>query len=361
MKDVELHIVLGGVAISPRFVSSRFNLKEILKKEGHKNIHEVHINMEGDDLVVKAKTVGIGIIEFSSIFYYIKPDLVVVRGDRFEMLAAAVAAANMNITLAHIEGGDVSGTIDESIRHSITKLSHYHFATNEKSKERIIRMGENKERTFNFGSPDVEVVKKISKSILPVKKVKLEKVGSGSEFDENKNFLMVMYHPVTSELDLISKNVRNLIEVIHEMGVQTLWFWPNYDAGAEKISHELRKFKDMTEDHKIKFLRYLPPHEFLSLLSKTKCFIGNSSSGIKECSYLGIPVVDIGSRQNGRLKPKNVINCGNEKQEIKEAIEKQIKKGRCESLNIYDCDGTSKKICKVLASCNLIVQKKFED
>ena len=360
-KDVKLHIILGGVAILPRYVSKYFNVKEILEKEGHKNIYDIYFNVEGDTHVVKAKTTGMGVIEFASIFNILKPDLVVVRGDRFEMLSAAVAAANMNITLAHIEGGDISGTIDESIRHAITKLSHYHFTTNEDSKKRVIRMGENIRRVFNFGSPDLEVVEKISKKKLSIKEINLSKFGSGAEFDQDGNFLMVMYHPITSETEMMAENTRNLLEAIYELGIQTLWFWPNFDVGAEKISHELRSFREVTKDHKIRFLRYLPPKEFLSLLIKTKCLVGNSSSGIKECSYLGIPVVNVSSRQNGRLKPKNVVSCGNKKSEIVSAMRKQIKRGNYKPCKIYCGKDTSKKISEVLSNCKLVIQKRFED
>lgn len=360
-KDVDLYIILGGIAISPHYTSTHFNVKEILKKEGHKNIFELYFNMEGDNHVVKTKTIGTGIIEFSSIFNIINPDLVVVRGDRFEMLSAAVAAANMNITLAHIEGGDISGTIDESIRHAITKLSHYHFTTNGDSKKRVIKMGEAKSRVFNFGSPDIEVVRNVSEKPIFSRKLDMTRVGSGANFNQENDFLMVMYHPVTSETEAIAENTKNLLEAINELKVQALWFWPNFDAGAEKISHEIRSFKERMKDIKIRFLRYLPPREFLSLLSKTRCLIGNSSSGIKECSYMGIPVVNIGNRQNGRLKPENVIDCGNNKSEIIKSIKKQLEKGRYKPSKIYHYNNTSKEISNVLANCDLIIQKKFED
>lgn len=359
--DVELHIVLGGAVISSRYNSAHFNVKEILQKEGHENIYELYFNIDGDDHIIKAKTVGIGILEFATVLNIIRPDLVVVRGDRFEMLAATVAAANMNITLAHIEGGDLSGTIDESIRHSITKLAHYHFATNEDSRKRVIRMGEHKDRVFNFGSPELEVLDKVSKNILSTEEVNIAKFGSGVDFDPKQDFLMVMYHPVTSETEHLAEHTRNLLDVIHESGLQTLWFWPNFDAGAEKISHELRSFREKTKDNKIRFLRYLPPQEFLSLLSKTKCLVGNSSSGIKECSYLGIPVVNVGSRQHKRLRAENVLDCGHGKEEILAAIKKQLAVGRYQSAHDYFVDHTSENISKILASCELITQKRFED
>jgi len=359
--DVDLHLILGNTVTFSKYASSHFNVKEILKKRGYQNVHEISFSVEGDKHVVKAKTIGLGILEFSSLFDYLKPDLVIVRGDRFEVLAAAIVAANMNITLAHIEGGDISGTIDESIRHAITKLAHYHFATNKMAEKRIIRMGENKEKTFNFGSPDIEVVKEISNNILSVKEVNVLKLGSGSDFDPSQDFLMVMYHPITSETGDAIRNINNLLDVIHSMNLQTLWFWPNTDAGSEQISHKLRQFKDSVKNHKIRFLRYLPPNEFLSLLSETKCLIGNSSAGIKECSYLGIPVVDIGNRQNGRLKPQNVLSSGNGKEELSDTIKRQLEHGKYKIDKTYYVDNTSKKISDIVATCELVKQKKFID
>jgi len=359
--NIELHIILGGMVISPRYISSHFNVRDILVREGYKNIHEVYIDLEGDNHVVKTKTIGLGVLEFASLFNSLKPDLVVVRGDRFEMLAAAVAAANMNITLAHIEGGDITGTIDESIRHAITKLAHYHFTTNRYSRKRVIRMGEDENMVFDFGSPDIEIVKKLSGRMVPPKSLNLAKVGSGMSFDLTSDFLMVMYHPVTSETEKLSKHTKNLLEAVHDIGMQILWFWPNFDAGAEKISHEMRSFREKTKNLKIRFLRYLPPAEFIFLLNKTKCLVGNSSSGVKECSYLGIPVVNVGTRQRGRLKAKNVLNCGDTKLEILNAIKRQLKKDRYGTSHIYFSHNTSKKIANVLSSCNLTIQKYFKD
>ena len=360
-RDVDLHVVLGGIVLSSKYSSHSFNVKKILEEEGYTNIHEVHFNLDGDKQVIKAKTVGLGIVEFSSIFNEINPDLVVIRGDRFEVLAAAVAAAHMNIPIAHIEGGDLSGTLDESIRHAITKLSHIHFTTNTDAYNRVLRMGERQEYVFNFGSPDVEVIKKILKNKINKNSIKLDEFGSGFDVNINKDFVIIMYHPVNSETENLSENTKNILQAVNDLGIQTIWFWPNFDAGAELISHELRIFKDEVSGHKIKFLRYLHPKEFSILLNKSKCLIGNSSAGIKECSFLGVPVVNIGSRQSNRLRSENVIDCGNSEKEIKKAIEKQIEKGRYKSSNLYHAKETSKEIAKVLVKVNLYTQKCFVD
>ncbi len=360
-EDVELHVVLGGVVLSDKYASHTFNVGKILKNEGFKNIHEAYFNVDGDHHMVKAKTIGLGVIEFSSLFHDIQPDVLVVRGDRFEVLAAAIAAAYMNIPIAHIEGGDVSGTLDESVRHAITKLAHIHFATNEPARERILRMGENAEYVFNFGSPDIEVVLQAEKQGIDIDETDFDQAGSGTQFSLDEKYVMVMYHPVNTELESLSENTRKLLVAVHKLDMPVIWFWPNFDAGAEYISHELRMFKEKTAHHKVKFLRYLPPRQFLSLLTKSKCLIGNSSAGIKECSYLGIPVVNVGSRQNNRLRADNVVDCGNDSVEAYDAIRKQLSIGRYPSSNLYASNNTSREIARVLSEVDLYTQKNFID
>lgn len=356
--DVELHIVIGGTALLSKYSSKTAHVAEILKKEGYKNIHELHFNLEGDDYIVKAKTTGLGVIEFATFFNDIKPDLVVVRGDRFEVLAATIAASYMHISVAHIEGGDITGSIDESVRHAVTKLSHIHFATNENAYKRLLKMGENPKYVFNFGSPDVEVVSKLS--LKPVS-VDMKATGSGAPIDLTKPYLMVMYHPDTGEAKEASKHTKILLNAIHRLGIPTLWFWPNFDAGAEDIAQELRMFRDAVKDHKIRFLRYLPPREFISLLNGAVCLIGNSSAGLKESSFLGIPVVNIGNRQGNRLHADNVAHAPHDEKKIVEAILKQAKIGRYPVSHLYFSEGTGKNIAKTLATVELYVQKQFID
>lgn len=356
--DVDLHIALAGTVLLDKYSARRAHVKDMLERDGFENIHEVYFNLEGSKPVVKAKTAGLGIIEFSALFDTILPDLVVVRGDRFEVLAAATAAALMNISLAHIEGGDATGTIDESIRHAVTKLSHIHFATNESARKRIVQMGENPEHVFNFGSPDIEVAQKLSRE--PLSPEIINTTGSGATIDPKNDYIVVAYHPVTSELDRLAEHTKVLIDTVHELGTQALWFWPNFDAGAEEnISHQLRFFNDTTKDHKIRFLRYLPPQEYLSLLNGARCLVGNSSAGIKECSYLGVPVVNVGTRQKNRLTGPNVLNVSVEKEAIQNGIRKQLAVGRYPSSDLYAAKDTSKNIAKTLAIINLYIQKTF--
>lgn len=354
--DVELHVVISGTALLTKYSSKFSYVKNILEREGYGNLHELYFNLEGDSHITKAKTAGVGIIEFSTFFNHLKPDVVVLRGDRFEVLSAAVAAAYLQIPIAHLEGGDVTGSIDESVRHAITKLSHLHFATNEDAKNRILRMGENPKYVFNFGSPEIEVVHRI---INGKHHLDFSQTGSGAPFDIKRDFLMVMYQPVTTETERLAEYTKTILAAVHETDMPTLWFWPNFDTGAEEISHTLRVFRDQTKDHKIRFMRYLPPRDFIWLLKHTRVLIGNSSSGIKESSYLGVPVVNIGNRQGGRLRAKNILDVPHKKEHIKRAIEKQIKKNRYQPSKLYFANGTAKKIAQVIASSPLHVQKRF--
>ncbi len=353
--DVDLHVIVGGTALLSKYSSKYAHVKAMLEKTGFKNIYEMYFNLEGDNHVVKAKTTGLGVIEFSTLFNNIKPDLVVVRGDRFEVLAAAIAAAYMNISIAHIEGGDLSGSIDESVRHAVTKLSHIHFTTNEPAKSRVLKMGEHKKYVFNFGSPDVEVIHRVGNG----KKLDIQKTGSGAPIDTKKDYLMVMYHPVSTEVEKSIEHTRSLLFAVQELNMPTLWFWPNADVGAEEISQELRIFKDNAVNHKIHFMRYISPQDFIWLLKNTRCLVGNSSAGFKESSYLGVPVVNVGTRQANRLRSKNVIDVPYNKNAIKNAILKQLARGRYPTSHLYRANNTAKNIAKTLATIDLYIQKKF--
>src|SRR3989344_3468582 len=356
--DVDLHIVIGGTALLAKYSSRYAYVKNILEQEGFKNLYEVYFNLEGDSAAVKAQTAGLGLIEFSHLFNNVKPDLGVVRGDRFEVLSAATAASYMRIPIAHIEGGDVTGTLDETVRHSITKLAQLHFVTNEDARRRVLQMGEPSRYVFNFGSPEIEIAEKVTRRPLPVA---VMGTGSGASVDLREGYLMVMYHPVIGEEKELSEKTQNLLAAVYALAIPTLWFWPNFDIGAEEISRELRIFNDTVADHQIRFLRYLPPQEFLTLLKGASCLIGNSSAGIKESAYFGTPVVNVGTRQTGRLRGENVCDAQEDTKKLRTAIKKQLGVGRYSPSHFYRAESTGKNIAKTLATTPLYVQKKFHE
>ncbi|TSC63100.1 MAG: UDP-N-acetylglucosamine 2-epimerase [Parcubacteria group bacterium Gr01-1014_48] len=352
--DVELHVVLAGTALSAKYTSVSIGIKERLAKAGFEYLHEMHFNLEGDNYATKTKTTGLGIIEFSSLLEQIKPDVVVIRGDRFEVLSAAVAAALMNISIAHIEGGDLSGTIDESVRHAVSKLSHIHFATNNDAANRLQKMGENPKYIFNFGSPDLEVPAKLGMHAPDI-----TVTGSGASLDLSQEYIIVLYHPVASEFDDSISHTKTVLDAVHDLGVQTVWFWPNFDVGSEQISRQLRIFNDQVQNHKIRFMRYLHPEEWFGLLRNAKALVGNSSAGIKECSFLGVPVVNIGTRQQQRLRGPNVVDVPHDSSAIKNVIRQQILHGKYQSSSLYLGESPSKNIAYKIATVSLYTQKIF--
>ena len=353
-KDVELQIVVGASALLPDYGE----VLSTMKADGFKCDAKIIMTLAGGSPVAMAKTAGVGITEFATVFENLEPDIVIVRGDRYEMLAVALTASYLNIPVAHIEGGDRSGTIDESVRHAITKLSHIHFPTNAQSKNRIIKMGENSDYIFNVGSPDIEF---IAKNNYKAHNKLLNYLGVGDVVDIKKQYIIVSNHPVTTEYGKNKKHTLELLDAIHELNIPTIWFWPNVDAGTDEVSKAIRIFRENKKSKHIRFIKYLPANEYTGLLKKTACLVGNSSSGIKECSYLGVPAVNIGTRQNGRMRAENIVDISYNKAEIKKAIKKQIAGGRYKSSNIYSKDGTSKEIADILASINPYVQKHFHD
>ncbi|MFC1678238.1 UDP-N-acetylglucosamine 2-epimerase, partial [Patescibacteria group bacterium] len=351
--DVELQIVVGASAILEKYG----DVLTLLEEDGFDYNAKITMTLEGGSPISMAKTTGIGITEFATIFDNLAPDIVVVRGDRYEVLSAAIAAAYLNITVAHIEGGDLSGTIDESVRHAITKLSHIHFATNEPSRNRLLRMGEDPKHCFDVGAIDVEFVAKHDQVYDPNE---INQIGVGKIIDTKKSYIIVMQHPVTTEMGDNEKNIIETIKAIKNTGIQTIWFWPNVDAGTDEISGALRRYRELYNlDEYVRIIKYLPPERFIALLKDASCLVGNSSSGLKECSYLGTPVVNIGTRQSGRMRSENVIDVDYNKEDIESALKKQLEHGKYNSSKMYYKENTGKNIAEILASTNLYIQKKF--
>ncbi len=349
-----LQVIVGGSVLLDKY-GERF-LPAI--KEAGLTISDTLFNVvDGGSHIAMAKTAGLTALEFANSLHKLNPDIVVIRGDRFEQLAIAMVAAYLNKTIAHIEGGDLSGTIDESVRHAITKLAHIHFVTNEDSRRRVIQMGENPRSVFNVGSPDVEFASKVD----PKHDGRIvNKTGTGHKVDVSKPFVMVLHHPVTTEKNNRA-NAEALLRAVDEMNIPAIWFWPNSDAGSNDIAKAIRVYREQgkIKNDKIRFVTDLLPEDFIGLLRKTSALIGNSSAGIKEASYFGTPVVNIGNRQQGRLKGEHVLDVGSGQSAIMKAIAAQLEHGRYPKSDVYYKSGNSDAIVKVLTTARLYSQKKF--
>jgi len=351
--DLELQLIVAASALLDRYGSA----VNYIEKDGFKIASRVFNVLEGENLAAAAKTTGIGILELSSVFDNLKPDIVVTVADRFETMATAIAASYMNIPLAHIQGGEVTGNIDEKVRHSITKLADYHFVASENALERVIKLGENPEMVFNTGCPSIDLAEEILNSkILPFDPY--EKYGGvGAKPDLSKGYLIVMQHPVTTEYQDSRKHIEVTLEAIYKLNMSTLWFWPNVDAGADGTSTGIRAFREQHELPNVHFFKNMEGQDFLHLLYHGDCLIGNSSVGIRECAFLGVPVVNIGSRQNKRDRGDNIIDVDYNQDQIEGAILKSIEKGKTNSSLIYGNGNAGRKIASLLQELPLIFHK----
>ena len=355
---LKLQLVLGASATLDRFG----DLINLIREDGFAPDFVFNNLIEGANLATMAKSTGIGLIDASSIFDNLKPEMVVVVGDRFEMMSVTLAAAYMNIRIVHTMGGEVTGTIDESIRHAITKFAHVHFPANEDAKKRIIKMGEAKKYVFNVGGPRIDLIvdelKKKSNEVLKnlFKKYK----GVGKEFDLiNEPFLLVSQHSVTTEFGSNRTQIEETLKSLNELKINTIMLWPNADAGSDDVSTGIRVFRENNKCNWLYLFKNLPIDKYIHLMNMTKCLIGNSSSGIRDSAIMGTPVVNVGTRQNKRKRGKNVIQADHNSEIISKSIKKQINYGKYKISKIYGDGSAGRKIANILADCNPPIQKKI--
>jgi UDP-hydrolysing UDP-N-acetyl-D-glucosamine 2-epimerase len=328
---------------------------DVIKRDGFKVDAIARTVAAGEDLASMAKSAGLCALELPTLFEMYAPDIVLIVGDRFDALGAVIAAALMNIPVAHIQGGEITGTIDESIRHAITKFAHIHFPATAKSAERIIKMGERPEMVFNVGCPSADIM--LSVDIGP-----RQELCSKFNLDPKEPFLIMVQHPVTTEYEFAREQLRETLEADSELKIQTILLYPNTDAGSKDMVREIRMF-DMAGklEHVYKY-KHIVFEDYISLLAHSACIVGNSSSGIRESCYFGTPAVNIGTRQNKRERGSNVIDVGYDREQIKKAILGCISHGKYNPPEyVYGKGNAGKKIASILATIELgnIVQKQL--
>ena len=351
--ELELQLVIAASALLNRYGQA----VNYIEKDGFKIAAKVFNVLEGENLAAQAKTTGIGILELATVLENLKPDAVITVADRFETMATAIAASYMNIPLVHIQGGEVTGNIDEKVRHAITKLADVHMVASAKAMERVIKMGEFSEKVFLTGCPSIDLAKDVCNA-PELDYDPFEKYGGvGSTMDISKGYIVVMQHPVTTEYQLARKQIEETLHAILELDIPTLWFWPNVDAGSDGTSKGIRAFREAHKISNIHFFKNMEPHDFLRLLKNSMCLIGNSSVGIRECAYLGIPIVNIGSRQNGRERGENVIDVDYDRIAIQKAIHQQVEHGHYPSNKIYGDGNAGTKIAELLTEVPLTYTK----
>jgi UDP-hydrolysing UDP-N-acetyl-D-glucosamine 2-epimerase len=353
--ELELQLVIAASALLERYGS----VIKYIVEDGFEISARVYSVLEGENLAAMAKTTGLGLLELATVFDNLKPDVVVTVADRYETLSTAVAAAYMNIPVAHVQGGEVTGSIDEKVRHAVTKLADVHLVSSSKAAERVIRMGEHPDSVFVTGCPSIDLVAEI----LPNPCLNFDVFGRyggvGSHLDLSNGYIVVMQHPVTTEYELARQHVEETLAVVHEMNLPTLWFWPNVDAGADGTSSAIRAFREQEQPENVHFFKNMEPTDFLRLLYSSRCLVGNSSVGIRECSFLGVPVVNIGSRQSGRDRAQNVVDADYDRRDIRQAICRHLRNGRYPQDTLYGDGCAGPRMADTLNTVGLNIAKRL--
>jgi UDP-hydrolysing UDP-N-acetyl-D-glucosamine 2-epimerase len=353
--DLELQLVVAASAILERYG----DVSEQIARDGFEIAERVYMVIEGENLVTSAKSTGLGMIELATVFDNLRPDIIVTIADRYETLATAAAAAYSNIPLAHVQGGEITGSIDEKVRHAITKLADVHLVANAQAAERVIRMGERPTAVHVTGGPDID----LAAAVLAQPELEFDPFerygGVGERFRLTDGYVVVVQHPVTTEYADAFSQVTETLHAVDQLDTAAIWFWPNVDAGSDATSKAIRVFREEQRPERMHFFRNVPPEDFLRLLIGGSALIGNSSVAIREGSFLGIPAVNIGDRQTGRQCGANVMHAGYDRDEIVDAARKQMANGRYRSEHIYGDGKSGSRVAKVLAEAPLTIEKRL--
>jgi len=353
--DLELQLVVAASALLPRYGTA----VNVIEKDGFNVDARVFMVLEGESPTAMAKTTGLGVLELSNVFDNLKPELVLTVADRYETLATAVAAAYMNLPVVHVQGGEVTGSIDEKVRHAVTKLADLHFVATHAASKRVIAMGEEPTKVFVTGCPSIDLAAEVltnpTLDFDPIRRYG----GVGASLNLRDGYVVVMQHPVTTEFTLARKQITESLEAVRNLRVPALWFWPNVDAGSDGTSEGIRAFRENARPDNMHFFKNMPPEDFLRLLINCRCIIGNSSVAIRECSYLGVPAVNIGTRQQGRERGANVVDVDYHREQIAAAASKLLGNGQAPRDLIYGDGQAGPRIANLLASQPLAIEKRL--
>ncbi|MCA9320005.1 MAG: UDP-N-acetylglucosamine 2-epimerase (hydrolyzing) [Planctomycetes bacterium] len=352
--DLQLQLVIAASALLDRYGST----DRTVEAEGFSIDSRVFMILEGENLVTSAKSTGLGVVELATVFDNLRPDAVVTIADRFETMATAIAASYLHIPLVHIQGGEITGSIDEKVRHAVTKLADLHFVASEPAAARVVRMGERPDTVKVTGCPSIDVAAQALRNNEPLDIFEHYR-GVGEVLDLSDGFIVVMQHPVTTEYKASRRNIEETLWAVQETSLPTLWFWPNVDAGSDGTSSGIRSFRELHAPDHVHFFKSLPPDDFIRVLNQADCIVGNSSVGIRECAYLGLPAVNIGGRQAGRDRGANVVDVGYDRRAISGAIAELRDRGRLESDPLYGTEGAGERIAALLATAPLTVEKRL--
>ncbi|MDB4403125.1 UDP-N-acetylglucosamine 2-epimerase [bacterium] len=353
---VELLVIAAASSLLERYGC----VVDTIEADGFEVADRLYTVVEGGGPSRSTQTVALGLLSTTEAFERLKPDCVVTLADRYETMATAIAATYLNIPLVHIQGGEFTGNIDNKVRHAITKLADLHLVASQIARKRVISMGEDPERVVVTGCPSVDIAASVKRAFSgrdDAEAVLRRHGGVGPNFGRGSDYLVVMQHPVTSEYAASREQAEVLLDACAASDLPVIWFWPNVDAGSDGTSKALRLFRERNPTADFRFFKNLPPEDFLTLLLGCRALVGNSSVGIRECSFLGVPVVNIGSRQVGRERGGNVVDVGYDANEIRGAIQEQASRGLYPEEHIYGDGRAGPRLAKWIANCDGRIEK----
>jgi UDP-hydrolysing UDP-N-acetyl-D-glucosamine 2-epimerase len=344
--DVELVVLCSGSALLDRYG----RVVDLIKSDGFHVVEELYTFVEGNEPINMALTAANTINHTASALRRINPDFVISIADRYETLGTAVAAAYLGIPLIHIQGGEITGNIDEKVRHAVTKLADIHLVANHRAADRLVRMGEHPDTVIVTGCPSIDIAREAM--TMEVSKVQdaLRRSGVGVDVDLAGDYLVVLQHPDTDTYTESYSQMQATLEAVKMLDMPTIIFWPNVDAGSDATSKCIRVFRESGMLKQVHYVKNLEGKLFLRLLKEAGCLIGNSSVGLRECAYLGVPVVNIGGRQMGRDRAANVTDVGHDAKAIEKAVRAQLEHGSYSSSDLYGDGQAGKEIGHVIAA-----------
>ena len=353
--ELELQLVVAASALLDRYG----NAIQAIERDGFHIAARVYMVLEGENLVTSAKSTGLGLVELATVLDNLRPDAVVTIADRYETLATAVAASYMNIPVVHVQGGEVTGSIDEKVRHAVTKLANLHLVSTKLAAERVNKLGEQAETIIVTGCPSIDIAAEVA-ACPRLDFDPFDRYGGvGPKPDLSKGYLVVLQHPVTTEYEQARQQVDETLYAVKDFGLPVLWFWPNVDAGSDGTSKGIRIFREKEDPSNFHLFRNMFPEDFLRLLCNATAIVGNSSVAIRECSFLRVPAVNIGTRQLGRERGHNVVDVGHDRREIAAAIRAHIGRGKPERDLLYGDGKAGARIAECLAATKLTIEKRL--
>lgn len=345
---LELQLIVGASTLLHRFGKA----VDVIKSDGFSPLRTIYYIVEGETLSTQAKSTGLGIVELSTAFENLDPDMIVTVADRFETMATAVAATYLNKTLVHLQGGEISGNIDDRVRHAITKLADFHFVSSEGSRERVIKMGEHPDTVFNYGCPAMDIPANEDMGINNA--IMSAYGGIGYGIDWEKPYILMVQHPVTSSygkgFDQVNATLQALVSL---EDVQKVVLWPNIDAGSDEVSKGIRVFREKNMRAKFHYFRNFSPEHYARVLSNAVCCVGNSSSFIREGAFLGTPSVIVGDRQLDREHGSNITFVDYSPDNIRRAVVAQIEHGAYAPEPIFGRGDAGRRIAERLAALDI--------